>query len=308
MNEKFTQLDSGVRLCFETFGSAQDPTVLLVMGLGGPMNWWPDSLCETIAARGFHVVRFDNRDTGRSTKFSEIGVTTRDLLSTFIGRRAVRPPYSLSDMASDAVGLLDRLDIERAHITGVSMGGMIAQTAVLEHTHRFESLVSLMSTTGDRKVGWQHPAVLTGMAKPAKPGREEYVLRSLRATERIQASPYPTPDPVRRRRAEITYDRGFCPGGVTRQMLAVLSQPDRTSALRSLDLPAVVVHGTDDKVVHSSGGRATASAIPGAELWSIPGLDHDLPTQLNGVFADAVQTAARRAETGTLATRFAVAA
>lgn len=294
MKERFVTLDSGIDLCFETFGSPDDPTVLLIMGLGGPMTWWPKSLCKKIAKSGFHVIRFDNRDTGRSTKIDHVEVPKSALVSTFFGWK-VAPPYTLSDMADDAIGLLDRIGVDRAHVIGVSMGGMIAQTAAIEHPARVASLVSIMATTGDPKAGRQHPTILPGLLKPMSPGREGYVERSLRTTERIQDSPFPTSDKRRRRRAERTYDRGFSAAGVSRQMLAVLNQPDRTDALASLDVPTVVIHGTQDKMVHRSGGSATAAAIPGAELWWVPQLDHDLPTQLNGVFTRAITRAAGRA-------------
>ena len=294
MNEEFTTVGTGVELCFEQFGSPEDPTVLLIMGLGGPMTWWPDSLCAAIAARGFRVIRYDNRDTGRSTTFRDFPVSKRDIVASFLGR-PVTPAYTLSDLATDATGLLDHLGVERAHVVGVSMGGMIAQTIAIEHPDRLSSLVSIMSTTGKRLVGWQSPIVFPGLLKPHKPGRAEYVARSLQTTQALQSSAFPTPEDVRRRRAEVTYDRGFSASGVGRHMLAVLTQPDRTEALRSLDIPAVVIHGTRDVMVHRSGGSATATAIPGAELWWVPKMGHDLPEQLNHVFANAVHRAATRA-------------
>lgn len=294
MNEEFATVGDGIDLCFEQFGSPEDPTVLLIMGLGGPMTWWPDSLCALLAERGFHVVRYDNRDTGRSTKITGAPVSKRDLVSGFLGR-SVSPAYTLSDLATDAVGLLDHLEVERAHVMGVSMGGMIAQTIAIEHPERVASLVSIMSTTGRRLVGWQNPIVFPGLLKPHKPGREEYIARSLQATQSLQSGAFPTPDDVRRRRAEITYDRGFSASGVGRHMLAVVTQPDRTEALRGLDVPTVVVHGTRDVMVHRSGGKATASAIPGAEMWWVPKMGHDLPEQLNHVFANALERAVNRA-------------
>lgn len=294
MNEEFAAVGGGIDLCFERFGSPDDPTVLLVMGLGGPMTWWPDSLCRAIAGRGFHVVRYDNRDTGKSTRFRNSYVSRRELVSAFLGRR-VTPPYTLSDMASDATGLLDHLDVERAHVMGASMGGMIAQTSAIEYPGRTASLVSVMSTTGSRVVGWQHPVVFPGLLKSQRPGREAYVRQSVQSTERLQSKAFPTPVEDRRKRAEITFDRGISASGVGRHMLAVLNQPNRTEALGSVHVPTVVVHGTDDVMVHHSGGRATAAAIPDAEMWLIPKMGHDLPEQLNPVFANAVERAASRA-------------
>jgi pimeloyl-ACP methyl ester carboxylesterase len=297
--ELFAALPSGIDLCHETYGSPDDPAILLIMGLGGPMGWWSPEFCEQLAGRGFFVIRYDNRDTGRSTKLRQHRVKRLDVVRAFtalpvIGR--VEAPYSLSDLAGDAMGLLDHLGIERAHLVGISMGGMIAQTIAIEHPARALSLTSIMSTTGRRTVGFQHPKVYPVMLSSSGRTRDSYAERSLKGSRIIGSPAYPTDDEAARARAYETYDRGWTASGVTRQMLAILTQPDRTKALGRLELPALVIHGLDDVLVHRSGGKATADAIPGAEHLEIPGMAHDLPVQLYPTVVDAiVRTAARAA-------------
>lgn len=294
MTEEIAHLPSGVDLCYETFGSPRDPAVLLVMGLGGPLNWWEDSFCERLAAAGFHVIRYDNRDTGRSTGFPHRRIAARELVSTFLGRPG-RPVYGMSDFADDAIRLLDHLGIERAHVVGVSMGGMIAQTIAIEHPLRLASLTSIMSTTGNRRVGWQAPQVLPRFLKPVRPGREAYIERSIANATVLESAAFGATWEAKRRRAEVTYDRGVDPTAIGRHMMAVLTQPDRTTALGSVTAPTLVIHGTKDPMVHRSGGAATARAIPGARMLWIPGMAHDLPAQLNATFVDAISRVAEKA-------------
>jgi pimeloyl-ACP methyl ester carboxylesterase len=298
--ELFASLPSGIDICYETFGSPDDPAVLLVMGLGGPMGWWPVEFCEQLADRGFFVIRYDNRDTGRSTKLRQHKVGRADIARAFVGLPLigrVRPPYTISDMATDAVGLLDHLGIDRAHLVGVSMGGMIAQTIAIEHPGRALTLTSIMSTTGRRTVGFLSPKVLPVMLSSAGRTRDSYVARSLKGSKVIGSPAFPTDDEAARLRAYETYDRGWTASGVNRQMLAVLTQPDRTAALGRLDLPTLVIHGLSDLLVHRSGGKATADAIPGAEHLEIAGMAHDLPAQLYSTYIDGiVRTAARASD------------
>nr|MCW2727539.1 alpha/beta hydrolase [Aeromicrobium sp.] len=298
--ELFATLPSGIDICHETFGSPDDPAVLLIMGLGGPMGWWSVPFCEQLADRGFFVIRYDNRDTGRSTKLRQYPVRRKDVLKALTGLPGARfkPPYTISDMGDDAIGLLDHLGIDRAHLVGVSMGGMIAQTIAIEHPTRALSLTSIMSTTGRRTVGFQHPKILPVMMSKAGPTREAYVQRSVKGSKLIGSPAFPTDDEAARERAGETYDRGWTASGVSRQMLAVLTQPNRTAALARLDLPALVIHGLSDLLVHRSGGKATADAIPGAEHLEIAGMAHDLPAQLYPTFIDGiVRTAARARDT-----------
>ena len=283
----------GIQLCYQTFGDPGGDPLLLLMGLGGPMTWWDPELCGLLAARGFFVIRFDNRDTGRSTKV-RARVTRPMLFRAYSGRR-VPAPYTLADMADDAFGLLDHLDIRAAHLVGVSMGGMIAQTMAIAHPDRVRSLTSIMSTLGRRSVGWQHPRLLPLLVMPRRPGRTAYAAASARVWQLIGSPDYPLEPDVIRRRAEETFDRGFSASGVRRQMLAILTQPNRTVPLRGLSMPVLVVHGVADRMVHVSGGRATARAVPGAELLLVPGMGHDLPRPLYGELADAIRRTADRA-------------
>ena len=283
----------GIELCYQTFGSPEDEPLLLVMGLGGPMTWWDPELCRMLARAGFYVVRFDNRDAGRSTVLDG-RVPRSTLVRAFAGAR-VRTPYGLSDLADDAFGLLDHLEIASAHVVGVSMGGMIAQTMAIARPDRVRSLTSMMSTTGKRTVGWQHPSLLPRMIAPRKAGREAYVVGSM-AFARLTGSPaYREPEDAMGGRFEETFDRGVHQAGVVRQMLAVVTQPNRTARLRGVRVPALVVHGLADKMVHVSGGRATAAAVPGAELLLIDGMGHDLPVPLHETFVNAIHRTADRA-------------
>jgi pimeloyl-ACP methyl ester carboxylesterase len=294
--EEIASLPNGIDLCYDTFGSADDPALLLIMGLGGPLTWWAPDLCRLLAGRGFFVIRYDNRDVGRSTKLRGRGGRRTDVVKMLLRRAASPPPYTLSDMADDAVGLLDFLGIDTAHVTGVSMGGMIAQTLALEHPDRVLSLVSIMSTTGRRSVGWQDPRLLPQLLGGSRLTREEFIERSVHSWAAIGSPDYPMPPEETKARAAETYDRGISQSGLVRQTQAILAQPDRSKALRRLDVPTLVIHGTRDRLVHPSGGRATASAIAKAELMLIPGLGHDLPRALWPVFADGIERTAKRAK------------
>lgn len=283
----------GVELCYQTFGDPTDEPLLLVMGLGGPMTWWDPALCRMLAESGFYVIRYDNRDTGRSSR-GHGRVTKGMLVQAFLGR-PVRAPYALEDLARDAFGLLDHLGLESAHVVGVSMGGMIVQTMAIRDQARVRSLVSIMSTTGRRTVGWLDPRLMPMMLGRRGTTVEEYVEASVRGAAMIGSPAYVEDADAARARARETWDRGLNPAGVMRHMMAVLTQPNRASALRSLRIPATVIHGMQDRMVHVSGGRATARAIPGAELLLVPGMGHDLPPALFGTFRDAIRATADRA-------------
>jgi pimeloyl-ACP methyl ester carboxylesterase len=291
--ELFAPVARDVELCYQTFGDPDDEPLLLVMGLGGPMTWWDPELCRMLARRGFFVVRYDNRDIGRSSRI-EGRVSRATLVRAFAGRR-VRPPYTMADLADDAFGLLDHLGLDSAHVAGVSMGGMIAQTMAIEQPRRLRSLTSIMSTTGKRTVGWQHPSLLPTLIGSRRPGREAYI-RASAATWRLIGSPdFPQSDGVVEERAGETFDRGVSASGVMRQMLAVLTQPNRSARLRGVPVPTMVIHGLADRMVHVSGGRATAAAIHGAELLVIDGMGHDLPVELFDTVVDAIRRTADRA-------------
>lgn len=291
--ELLAPICSGVEICYQTFGNPEDEPLLLVMGLGGPMTWWDAELCSQLAAAGFYVMRYDNRDTGRSTKI-EGRVRRSQLVRAFVGAPA-RAPYSIGDLASDAFGLLDHLGISAAHVAGISMGGMIAQTMALRAPERVLSLASIMSTTGRRSVGGQHPSLLPTLIATRGPGRDDYIRGSLAVWRTIGSPRFPQPEDKLRKRAGDTWDRGVSRAGVMRQMLAVLTQPDRTTALGHLVVPTLVMHGLADRMVHISGGRATAAAVPGARVVFIEGWGHDLPAPLFTTFTRAIRSNADRA-------------
>jgi pimeloyl-ACP methyl ester carboxylesterase len=290
--ELFAPVATGIDLCYQTYGDPTGEPMLLLMGLASPLIWWDPELCSMLARRGYYVITFDNRDVGRSTKV-RARVTRRMLVRAFAGRRA-RAPYSMVDMARDAFGLLDHLGIDRAHVVGVSMGGMIAQTMAIEEPARVRSLTSIMSTTGKRTVGWQHPRLFPSLLRPLRPGPEAYADSSVAMWRLIGSPGYPRPEEETRAVAHATYERGISSSGALRQMMAILTQPDRAARLHGVRVPTLVVHGLRDRMVHVSGGRATAAAIPGAELLLVEGMGHDLPPELFETFADAVDRTARR--------------
>lgn len=292
-DELFAHLPSGLDLCYQTFGDAADPAMLLIMGLGGPMGWWSDAFCTMLAERGYFVIRFDNRDTGRSTKLRHHRVSRIDVVKAFLGRGSA--PYGLDDLADDAIGLLDHLHIGAAHLVGASMGGMIAQTLAIDHAERVLSLTSIMSTTGRRTVGWIDPRVIPTMLSGNGKTRPDFADNSVRNGKTLGSPAFPTDEEVAHARALETYDRGWIASGVSRHMLAVLTQPDRTERLAAVSVPTQVIHGASDLLVHKSGGKATAEAITDAELLEIAGMGHDLPSQLDETFIDAIDANAQRA-------------
>ncbi len=290
--EQLAALPTGVELCYQTFGEPEAEPLLLVMGLGGPMTWWDPEFCRMLADRGFFVVRYDNRDTGRSTKVTG-RVNRRKIVASFVGMKA-QTPYTMQDLADDGFALLEHLEVGPAHVVGVSMGGMVAQTMALSRPGQVRSLTSIMSTTGRRTVGWQDPSLLP-LLIASRHSREAYIETSEKLWKLIGSPDYPgATDSIRERAAE-TWDRGVSRAGVMRQMGAILTQPDRSRSLRSLRVPSLVIHGTHDKMVHVSGGRATSSAIPGCELLLVPGMGHDVPHELHETFADAIRRVADKA-------------
>ena len=291
-DELFAPVSGSIELCYQTFGDPADEPLVLVMGLGGPMTWWDSDLCTMLARAGFYVVRFDNRDIGRSSR-ARGRVTRATLARAAMGGR-VRAPYTLDDMAADTFGLMDHLRLESAHLVGASMGGMIAQTMAIAEPRRVRSLTSMLSTTGRRTVGWQSPSLFPTLFTPRN-NRDDYVAASAKVWQLIGSPAYPMDEEAGRKRAKETYDRGVHRSGVLRQMVAVLKQPNRSARLHSLHVPTLVIHGLADKMVHVSGGRATAAAIPGSELLLIDGMGHDLPPALFETFVSAVRRNADRA-------------
>jgi pimeloyl-ACP methyl ester carboxylesterase len=263
------------------------------MGLGAQMILWDEEFCARLAARDLFVIRFDNRDIGHSTILRDAPVPKQWQLVTRDARSA---SYSLDDMASDAVGLLDHLGLGAAHIVGVSMGGMIAQLVAINHPEHVLSLVSIMSTTGARRVGRPAPRVALRMLRRPRLDREGYIEDHIATYRTIGSQVFEFDEAHKRERAARLFDRGLHPAGSARQLAAIQTAPDRTPALRKLSVPATVIHGEADPLVDISGGRATAKAIPGAELLAIPGMGHDLPREVWPQVIEAiVQTAGRAA-------------
>jgi pimeloyl-ACP methyl ester carboxylesterase len=278
-------------LCYETFGPADAAPLLLIMGLGAQMVLWEDAFCEQLSGRGFRVIRFDNRDVGRSTILRDAGVPGRMQLLLRDKRAA---SYSLAEMAADAAGLLGALGVESAHVVGASMGGMITQQLAIDHPDRVRSLVSIMSTTGSRRVGQPHAVMIPRLLRRPSRDRESY-LADFVATFTFIGSRTRPPDPERLRRlAGLCWDRGYHPAGTARQLAAISAAPDRTARLRSVRVPATVIHGLQDRLVRPSGGRATAAAIPGARLLELREMGHDMPPELWPQLIDAIAATATR--------------
>jgi pimeloyl-ACP methyl ester carboxylesterase len=276
---------NGIEIEYDTAGDPANPPLLLIMGLSAQMTAWPAEFVDELVKRGFFVIRFDNRDIGLTTFFDEAG--TPDLLGALMTNTVLTPAYTLADMADDAAGLLRVLGIDRAHICGASMGGMIAQTFAIRHPEMTATLVSIMSTTGDPTVGAPGPNVAESLFfNPAPTNREEAMDAGVASWKLIGSPGFPFDEERIRSMAAAAYERSFHPEGVARQLVAILNQPDRTEDLRRLSVPTLVIHGEADVLVDPSGGRATAEAIPGAVLWTIPGMGHDLPFELFGPMAD----------------------
>jgi pimeloyl-ACP methyl ester carboxylesterase len=264
---------NGIELTYETHGDPSAPALLSIHGLGAQMTDWPPGFVDGFVAHGYHVITFDNRDQGGSTWFDEAGDPD---LGALLGDPTAPVPYLIADMAADAAGLLDALGIDRAHILGVSMGGMIAQQLVIDHPRRSVTLTSIMSTPTPRTGTPTEAAAAALLVAPAE-GREAVIEQSVAGTRVIASPGFPFDEEGVRRRALVHYDRGHHPEGTARQLAAVLASPDRTEGLRGVTVPTLVMHGADDPLVTLPGGEATAAAVPGAELWVVPGMGHDLP-------------------------------
>ena len=268
-----TTLSTGITLEYEVHGDGEP--LLLVMGLGGQLVAWPATFVAGLVDRGFKVITFDNRDIGLSTKIDAAPPTKLQSAMFSISRRFAKSAYLLSDMAKDAVGLLDALNIERAHVVGMSMGGMIAQTMAIEHPSRVRSLTSIMSTTGNPRVGRPKTSVVVRALKLTGGSKETFADRQAALFKLFSGSLY---DELEIREvAKLSLERDFTPDGTARQMAAIMASPDRTPQLKKLNVPTLVVHGLEDGLVQPSGGYATTKAIPGARLLAFPDMGHNLP-------------------------------
>lgn len=274
MSVEYTPEREGVRLAYQTFGSPEDPAMLLVSGLGGQLIGWPPDLVDQIVQRGFFVIAFDNRDIGLSTHLHD--APPPDVHAAIHEGDTSSASYRLEDMADDAAALLDHLGIPAAHVVGISMGGMIAQTLAITHPERVLTLTSVMSTPSPRLGSPTREASDVLQAPPAR-SREEAIERSLAGAKVIGSRSFEPDLQWRRQIAGDAFDRSNDPDGVGRQLLAIHASGDRTEALRSVRVPTLVIHGADDPLVQMQGGYATAQAIPNAELLVIAGMGHDLP-------------------------------
>jgi pimeloyl-ACP methyl ester carboxylesterase len=251
---------NGIQIEYETFGDPSARPLLLIGGLADQLIHWDDELCRDLSRRGHYVIRFDNRDSGLSTKFDQAA-----------------PPYTLDDMADDTVGLLDALGVRKAHICGASMGGMIAQTVAIRHPSRVRSLISIYSTTGNKDLPAPRPDVMELLFAPAPSEREAYIDHMVMLFKTMAGPGFPFDEAWTRMITARAYDRCYCPEGTGRQLLAIMNQANRKKALAFVTVPTLVIHGTDDPVVPMEAGIDTAEAIPGAHLMLIEGMGHDLP-------------------------------
>lgn len=287
-----------VELAYDRFGNDNDEAIILIAGLGTQMIRWTDSFCRILAARGFHVIRFDNRDVGCSTHFSHCPTLDFAALATaLMSGQIPEIPYTLNDMVNDTIGLLDALSIERAHFVGRSMGGMIAQIAASEYPERVLSLTSIMSTSGNPALPQTDPDVMAMMTKPApNPFDNEagFLAHSFSFAKRIAGTGYPFEEDAYRALIMEEAQRAYDPGSVGRQIAAIAVSGDRRPLLGTIKVPTLVIHGVDDPLFVPACGEDTASAIPGAELMLVDGMGHDLPHQLYKVVVDRIEQMARR--------------
>ena len=288
---------NGITIHYEDHGDPGDPPILLIMGFGAQLTLWPIELVEALVAKGFRVIRYDNRDVGLSQKFD--GVKAPGMLKMVImSKIGMTPsvPYTLADMADDGIGLLTALGIERAHIVGASMGGMIAQHVAARHADRALSLTSIFSTTGNPKLPPAKPEAIKALVKRPKSTEEDVlVAHGMHLSRTIGSPAYPADEERLRDRVRENVRRSFYPEGPTRHLSAIVADGDRRAMLKDVRLPTLVLHGEDDPLVPVEGGRDTAASIPGARLKTIPGWGHDLPLELVDEVADAIADHARGA-------------
>lgn len=285
---------NGIRLEYESFGRASDPAILLIMGLGAHLTRWNRELCDWLVARGYRVIRFDNRDCGLSTHFDDAPVP--DLRALQNGQPVVLP-YTLDDMAADSIGLLGALGIEQAHLAGASMGGAIAQLAAARYPERVLSLTSIMSSSGNPALPPPAPAAATALFAPLprQRDRENIVADCLARYETLESPAYPTDQKRLRQLFTDEYERNFDPRGVARQLAALIANGDRRPLLRTIKARTVVVHGAADQLIPPACGEDVARNIAGAELRIIDGMGHDFPVALSDMIGDAIWAAAGRA-------------
>lgn len=263
---------------YETFGNPSSPPILLIIGLGGQLIYWDEEFCRQLAEAGLYVIRFDNRDAGLSTKFDEAGVPDiMDVIGKVVSGQKVTPPYRIEDMAADALGLLDALKIEKAHICGMSMGGMIAQALAVKYPERLLSLTSIYSTTGNPRLPQPKPEVIGLLLTPPPQDREPFIQFNLNVFRALTGPGFGLDEKWVRKIMGRAYDRAFCPQGTVRQLVAILTQANRQPTLKGIKVPTLIIHGDADPLVSVEAGKDAAGAVPGAELKIMEGMGHDLP-------------------------------
>jgi pimeloyl-ACP methyl ester carboxylesterase len=287
---------NGIDICYEIFGDPNAEPMLLIMGLGAQMIHWDDDFCRQLAARGFRVIRFDNRDIGKSSKLTGgKRLTPIELLKMRFLKIPVAAPYKIRDMAEDVIGLMDALQLKSAHLVGASMGGMIAQEVAISFPQRVRSLTSIMSTTGDPRVPPPSREASALLAAPPPVTKEEYFERFAQTWKILRVGSFPEDEALDRSRAERTFERGLNPAGVGRQLRAILASGSRKERLGSVKAPTLVIHGTVDPLVRPEGGKYTAAAIPGAKLVMIEGMGHALPIPMWPQIIEAIDKHAHAA-------------
>jgi pimeloyl-ACP methyl ester carboxylesterase len=271
-------LANGIRIEFDTFGDPAQSPILLIQGLGVQMIYWDESFCRQLAERGHFVVRFDNRDIGLSQKFEEFGLPDIPGSIAAMNRgEDINVPYTLNDMADDAVSLMGELGIEKAHYCGISMGGIIAQTIAGRYAERVLSLISIMSGSGDPKGHSPKPEIMQALLTPSPATRDEYIEHNVNYWRLVGSPVFEYDEAWIRKRAGKAFDRSVYPYGKTRQMLAIISSGNRTERLKSIKAPSLIIHGSEDPLVPVEAGIDLARTIPGARLEIIDGMGHDIP-------------------------------
>ena len=269
---------NGIQIEYETFGDPSSSPLLLIIGFASQLIFWDEKLCEQLAQKGHYVIRFDNRDVGISSKIEEAGIpNVMKIFEAIMRGEPVTPPYTIEDMADDAIGLLDALGIEKAHICGMSMGGMIGQTIAINYPQRTLSLISIYSRMGDSEDPQPKPEAFEVLTTPPPETRDENIEHALKVFKVLAGPGFSFDEKWHRKIAAQAYDRAYYPQGAARQLAAVLTQKNRKPALSSISIPTLVVHGADDPLVQVECGRNTAATIPDAELLIIEGMGHDLP-------------------------------
>jgi pimeloyl-ACP methyl ester carboxylesterase len=282
---------NGIAIEYESFGRAGDPTILLIMGFSAQMTMWPVAFCKRLAERGFRVIRFDNRDIGKSTHLTNLGTpNVPEAMMKMMSGQPVTAPYQLDDMAQDATALLDALSIDSAHIVGASMGGMIAQIVAAKHPKHTRSLVSIMSTTGNRSLPQAKPEAMAAITvPPASDSREDRIAAGMKAWRVIGSPAYPATDSELLESVSAMVDRvPYEPTGIARQLLAIVAAAPRNDLLKTLKVPALVLHGADDPLLPVDCGKDTAASIPGAKLEILPGVAHDFTDALVPIYLEHV--------------------